>query len=83
LDKKLQNETLVLREFQRKADEISFLIINSDLPWVDIAIQIQKLREEAELLFPDKMYLFEMIYISRFTRLWQQWRPEELPPSSF
>lgn len=73
----MHNETLQLREFQRKADEISSLIINTALPWVDIAIQIQKLRQEAEVLFPDKMPLFEMIYISRFKRLWQQWRSDE------
>lgn len=79
----MHNETLQLRKFQCKADTISTLIINTALPWVDIAIQIQKLRQEAEVLFPDKMSLFEMIYISRFKRLWQQWRPDEPFVSSF
>ncbi len=67
-------ENAVLRRFQAQADEISHLILNTDLPWVDIAIRIEQLRWEAERLFPDKMRLFEMIYVNRFKRLWQQWR---------
>ncbi|MBM3888670.1 MAG: hypothetical protein FJ388_06035 [Verrucomicrobia bacterium] len=70
----IERETRYLRAFQRKADELSRLILNTDLPWVDIAIQIEHLRREAERLFPLKMDLFEMVYVSRFRRLWRQWR---------
>lgn len=70
----VERETAVLRRFQAEADAVADLILSSDLPWVDIAIRIERLRWEAERLFPDKMRLFEMIYVKRFQRLWQQWR---------
>jgi hypothetical protein len=68
-------ETRNLRRFQRQADGISRLILNTDLPWVDIEIQIEKLRQEAERLFSRRrMGLFEMVYAGRYRRLWAQWR---------
>jgi hypothetical protein len=70
----IDRETRWLRDFQSDADDIARLILNSDLPWVDIAIRIDQLRARAERLFPLKMDLFNLIYISRFHRLWQQWR---------
>lgn len=73
----IKRETLHLRAFQREADEISRLILDTDLPWIDIQLQIEPLRLRAESLFPKKMELFERIYIARFHRLWQQWRSEE------
>ena len=53
-------------------DDISRLILSTDLPWVDIEIQIAHLRKEAKRLFPQKMELFERVYGSRFLRLWEQ-----------
>jgi hypothetical protein len=44
------------------------------MPWVDISIQIDGLREEGRKLFPLKMDLFEMVFVHRFHRLWRQWR---------
>lgn len=70
----IERETRYLREFQRRADEISRLILGTALPWIDIEIQIEKLRWEAERLFPRRQRLFEMIYVSRYRRLWEQWR---------
>jgi hypothetical protein len=77
----IERETRRLRAFQWEADEISRLILNTDLPWIDIEIQIEKLRQRAALLFPRKTQLFELIYVSRFRRLWEQWREggEALP----
>ena len=69
----IKRETEVLKAFQGEADDISGLIINTDLPWIDIAIQIEKLRNEAERLFPQRKALFELVYISRFKRLREQW----------
>ena len=63
-----------LREFQRKADRIAVLIVASDYPHVDILIEIENLRAECERLYPDSMDLFEMVYDSRFDRLWEQFR---------
>jgi len=70
----IARETRYLRAFQRKADVISRLIVNTDLPWVDILIEIEKLRREAERLFPQKTDLFDLVYVSRFERLRKQWR---------
>jgi hypothetical protein len=68
------------RRLQREADRICFLIVASDYPAVDVAIEIRKLREYALEEFPGRGDLFRMIYESRFRRLWRQFRPgtEEL-----
>jgi hypothetical protein len=70
----IERETTYLRRFQHRADEIAHLIVNTDVPWVDISIQIDNLREEGRRLFPLKMDLFEMVFVQRFMRLWRQWR---------
>lgn len=68
-----------MRGFQRNADRISFLIVATDYARVDIAIEIERLREECRRLYPHAMDLFERIYESRFTRLWEQFRGDEEP----
>lgn len=65
------------RDFQRRADYICLLIVSSDLPEVDIEIEKNKLRAEVEDHWPDKLRLYEMIYESRFERLWRQWRNQD------
>ena len=62
------------RKLGRMADEICLLIINSDYPRVDIDIRVEQVRAACEELFPDRMELFEMVYRSRFERLWTQFR---------
>jgi len=63
-----------LRELGRLADRVSSLIVASDCPRVDVDIQRLALRRRCQALFPDKMQLFDMIYESRFRRLWEQFR---------
>ncbi len=65
-----------LRELQRMADRVCVLILSSDLPAVDIAIERNKVRERCLELYPDREDLYEMIYESRFQRLWDQFRGE-------
>jgi hypothetical protein len=65
------------RDLQRRADDICLLILSSDLPEVDIAIERNKLRSEIEDNFPDQLRLYDRIYESRFDRLWEQWRANE------
>ena len=67
-------ENRLLRAFQAEADAVAVQIVNTDLPWVDVAIQVNQLRAHAADLFPGRGALFEMIYASRFVRLWEQWR---------
>jgi len=57
---------------QREADRIAVLILSTDLPEIDIVIQVERLRERCEELFPGRGDLFEMIYASRFERLMEQ-----------
>lgn len=61
-------------EIQRRADRVCNLILYLDVPWVDIAIQIERLRDFCREQAPDKLDAFERIYESRFHRLWEQWR---------
>jgi hypothetical protein len=70
----LTEENEKLEAFQRKADKIAFLIVASDYERIDVEIEKGELREECARLFPDKLELYDMIYESRFQRLWEQFR---------
>lgn len=61
-------------ELQRMADNVCRLIVSTDYPEVDIEIEKAKVRGFCEELYPDRMELYEMIYESRFNRLWYQFR---------
>ena len=65
---------LRMQRLQRAASRVCQLILREDYPAIDIEIAKEQVRELAEELFPDRMALYEMIYESRFRRLWQQWR---------
>jgi hypothetical protein len=69
-----------MREVQRMADRVCTLILSSDLPAVDIEIEKNKVRERCLELYPDREELYEMVYESRFQRLWQQFREEPEEP---
>ena len=60
-------------EIQRRANRICSLILYGDLEWVDIAIQIERLRDYCREHAPDKLEAFEHIYEARFIRIWEQW----------
>jgi hypothetical protein len=70
----LMSEEHRVQEMQAVADHVSFLITSTDYPKVDIDIETKKARIRCEELFPDRVYLFDMIYGSRFRRLWEQFR---------
>jgi hypothetical protein len=61
-------------ELTRAADRLAFLIVATDCPRIDVDIERANLRRCCQQLFPDKMELYEMVYESRFRRLWQQFR---------
>ena len=63
-----------VRALQREADRICELIVSDDVPEIDIEIQQVKLRETMARWFPDKQMLYQLLYESRFKRLWQQFR---------
>ncbi len=65
---------LKMSELQRMSERVCALILNPEYPQIDIEIEKAKVRERCQQLFPDSMDLYEMIYESRFTRLWEQFR---------
>jgi len=70
----LLTEEKKLGEMRNLADRISYLITATDYPEIDIEIEKNKVRRRVEKLFPDRVYLFDMIFESRFRRLWDQFR---------
>lgn len=69
-----QVEEEKIREIKNLADRIAFLIVSTDYPEIDIMIEKEKLRERIEELFPDRVYLYDLIYEPRFQRLFEQFR---------
>ena len=67
----------VAEELKRKADRISSLIVASDYPDIDIDIEIANLRRWCQEQLPDRLDLFEIVYVSRFRRLREQFRDTE------
>ena len=65
-------------KIRRTADRIVALILYSDLPLIDIAIERANLRREVKKLLPDRVEIYERIYESRFDRIIEQWRPRGL-----
>ncbi len=63
-----------IREIKSLADKISFLIISTDYPDIDIEIEKEKFRDRINELFPDRIHLYELIYEPRFRRLKEQFR---------
>jgi hypothetical protein len=61
-------------ELKRMAERICVLILDTDYPEIDVLIERAKVREKCEELFPDRLDLYDMIYESRFDRLWEQFR---------
>jgi len=59
---------------KRKADRVCFLIVATDYPEIDIEIEKSKVRDLCEELFPDRLWLFDAVYETRFKRLWEQFR---------
>ena len=60
----------------RWSDRIVNQILHSDLEWVDVAIQMEQMRDYCREHAPDKLDAFEAIYESRFRRIWEQWRAQ-------
>lgn len=75
--KALCAEDEAVRALQRQADRICELIVSGEVPLIDIEIQQAALREAVAKAFPEKSWLYPLLYESRFRRLWQQFRRGE------
>ncbi|TNF53472.1 hypothetical protein EP227_05880 [bacterium] len=69
-------EDTKVAEIRNRADKIASLIVSTDYPLIDIEIEKQKFKERIQELFPDKIYLYTLIYESRFRRLEEQFRED-------
>ena len=67
-------DDILAETLKHKADRISSLIVASDYPDIDIDIEIANLRRWCRDHLPDRIDLFELIYVSRFRRLQEQFR---------
>ena len=67
-------QRLAYRTMQRRADRIVSLILGGEFPVVDVAIEIRGLRHYVEAHLPGREGLFDMVLVSRFQRLWSQFR---------
>lgn len=65
-----------IREIKTIADRISFLIVHTDCTESEIELEKRKLKETITRFFPEKAYLYELIYEPRFQRLKEQFRGE-------
>jgi hypothetical protein len=70
-----------MQEIQRLADRVCVLILSSELPAIDIEIEKNNVREHCLELYPDQEQLYDMIYESRFQRLWEPFREEDHLPT--
>lgn len=61
----------------RRAWKVANLVLHSDLPWIDIELEINEMRRIVEDERPEKLTLFEQVYAARFHRLREQWRDEK------
>jgi hypothetical protein len=66
-------------ELKNYSDRICNSIFHMDVDWVDIEIQVSEMRYFCEDYAPEKLELFEMIYASRFRRLWESWSKHNEP----
>jgi len=73
-------QDVAYQQLQRGAERIVSLIVAEDYPAIDVVIEIRKLKQYASREFPGRDNLFEMVYESRFRRLWQQFRQERDGP---
>ena len=73
-------EEAAYRQLQREAERIASLIVASDYAAIDVVIEVRKLKQYADARFPGRSGLFEMVYGSRFRRLWAQFRQQQEGP---
>jgi len=72
--KDISIEEKKISEIKKHADRIAMLIMNTDYPETDIEIEKNKCKNLIKQSFPDKIYLYDLIYKPRFERLMQQFR---------
>jgi len=80
VEERESGEEAAYQRLQREAERIASLIVASDYPAIDVVIEIRKLKQYAGAHFPGRRSLFEIVYGSRFRRLWAQFRERQEGP---
>jgi len=70
-------ERAIARGIRYEADWIASLIIDQNASREDVEVMIAILRSDVLDVYPGKDELFDAIYLGRFRRLWEQFRPGE------
>ena len=70
-------EQLKQKRLREITDPVCEDIIRQELPLEAIERRIDKARLEAAVAAPDQLELFDLIYLSRFERLLEQFPPPE------
>ncbi len=65
------------REIRLASERVCALILYGDMPLIDIRIAAAEVRRLCVRHFPERAWLFDLVYGPRFRRLWEQWRGEE------
>lgn len=63
----------------RTSDRICSRILHEDIEWVDVAIEIENMRELVRVHCPERLDIFERLYEARFRRMWEQWHGDVRP----
>jgi len=66
-------------EIRRRADAITARVLYSDEPSIDLEIAMNELREYVRSRYPERVWLFDLIYEARWTRLKEQGWARERP----
>ena len=56
-------------ELTRRADALTFQLLYGDLPAIDAALAIERLRAFVARHLPERALLFEMVWVARWERL--------------
>lgn len=67
-------------DLRRRADALTWTLLYGDLASIDLDIAIESLREHVRSTLPDRLPLFDMVWVARWRRLREQgWSRERSP----
>jgi hypothetical protein len=66
-------------ELRRRADALTWTLLYGDLSAIDVDLAIERLRDHVRTHLPDRLDLFEMVWVARWRRLREQGWSRERP----
>lgn len=75
----MTREHALARELRLRADAVTSRLLYGDEPAIDLELAMDALREWVRRTMPDRLALFDMVYVARWQRLreqgWERSRP--------